>query len=172
MDDTPIGPIGPVDPAAEPGRAGTERDTSVTFLDYFRSVLIRKAVGLDPTQLSATIGSSTLTIGGLAKHVAFVDSPAELLAQFRTSATRSDAALAAIDDLDALAAKQSHDEPTNLRWILVHMIEEYARHCGQADLIRESIDGEAGDRIVAEFSRRPDGVRSLCRGRPGNPTDM
>ena len=34
---------------------------------------------------------------------------------------------------------------TTLRWILVHLIEEYARHCGHADLLRESIDGTTGD---------------------------
>ena len=33
----------------------------------------------------------------------------------------------------------------NLRWIVVHMIEEYARHNGHADLIRESIDGQVGE---------------------------
>lgn len=33
----------------------------------------------------------------------------------------------------------------SLRWILVHLIEEYARHCGQADLIRQAIDGATGD---------------------------
>ena len=33
----------------------------------------------------------------------------------------------------------------NMRWILVHMIEEYARHCGHADLLRERIDGVVGD---------------------------
>jgi hypothetical protein len=33
----------------------------------------------------------------------------------------------------------------SLRWILVHMIEEYARHCGHADLLRQAIDGETGD---------------------------
>jgi len=32
-----------------------------------------------------------------------------------------------------------------LRWILVHMIEEYARHCGHADLLREAVDGATGD---------------------------
>jgi uncharacterized damage-inducible protein DinB len=35
--------------------------------------------------------------------------------------------------------------PISLRWILVHMIEEYARHCGHADFLRERIDGETGD---------------------------
>lgn len=32
----------------------------------------------------------------------------------------------------------------NLRWIYVHMIEEYARHNGHADLLREALDGETG----------------------------
>jgi hypothetical protein len=36
-------------------------------------------------------------------------------------------------------------EPVSLRWILVHMIEEYARHNGHADLLREAIDGETGE---------------------------
>jgi uncharacterized damage-inducible protein DinB len=35
--------------------------------------------------------------------------------------------------------------PISLRWILVHMIEEYARHCGHADLLRERLDGTVGD---------------------------
>ena len=36
-------------------------------------------------------------------------------------------------------------EPPSLRWILVHMIEEYARHNGHADLLRESVDGLTGE---------------------------
>jgi uncharacterized damage-inducible protein DinB len=35
-------------------------------------------------------------------------------------------------------------EPVDLRWIYLHMIEEYARHCGHADLLRELIDGVTG----------------------------
>jgi uncharacterized damage-inducible protein DinB len=35
--------------------------------------------------------------------------------------------------------------PVSLRWVLVHLIEEYARHNGHADLLRESIDGQTGD---------------------------
>ena len=37
-------------------------------------------------------------------------------------------------------------EPFTLRWILAHMVQEYARHNGHADLIRQSIDGQVGDR--------------------------
>ena len=37
-----------------------------------------------------------------------------------------------------------HGKPCSLRWIYVHMIEEYARHNGHADLIRELVDGSVG----------------------------
>lgn len=42
-------------------------------------------------------------------------------------------------------AAASTDEPFSLRWIYTHMIEEYARHNGHADLIRERIDGFTGE---------------------------
>lgn len=49
--------------------------------------------------------------------------------------------------LDALSVKESRhgDGAFSLRWILLHMIEEYARHNGHADLLRESIDGQVGE---------------------------
>ena len=46
---------------------------------------------------------------------------------------------------DVVAAKSREGRPVNLRWILVHLVEEYARHCGHADLIRQAIDGSVGD---------------------------
>ena len=44
-------------------------------------------------------------------------------------------------DVQAVAA----DGPISLRWIMIHMIEEYARHNGHADLLREQIDGSVGE---------------------------
>jgi uncharacterized damage-inducible protein DinB len=52
-------------------------------------------------------------------------------------------AAAAEHDLDDTGVR--HGKPCSLRWIYVHMIEEYARHNGHADLIREMIDGRVGD---------------------------
>ena len=51
---------------------------------------------------------------------------------------------------DQAALSEMHDDrdlpqPVSLRWVLVHMIEEYARHNGHADLLRESIDGQTGE---------------------------
>lgn len=47
-------------------------------------------------------------------------------------------------DLDGPVAGLRHGEPLNLRWILTHLIEEYARHLGHADLLREALDGRTG----------------------------
>ena len=47
--------------------------------------------------------------------------------------------------MDQLVAKPARGESMSLRWIMVHMIEEYARHNGHADLLRELIDGAVGE---------------------------
>jgi len=73
------------------------------------------------------------------------DSPEQLLTQFETSVARSDSALTLVTDLDQLAAVPPRRGATSLRWILIHMVEEYARHLGHVDLIRESIDGSVDD---------------------------
>ena len=49
-----------------------------------------------------------------------------------------------LDRTDFDTVVDVHGEPTEVRDIIVHMVEEYARHCGHADLIRECIDGRAG----------------------------
>ena len=51
---------------------------------------------------------------------------------------------ATFDDVADLA-RGTTGRPRNLRWVLVHMIEEYARHNGHADLLREAIDGATGE---------------------------
>lgn len=53
--------------------------------------------------------------------------------------------IVAAADLDATFIHPRDGRTLSLRWILVHMIEEYARHCGHADLLRETIDGATGD---------------------------
>lgn len=68
----------------------------------------------------------------------------ELVLGYREQCAASDEVIAA-HDLGALSLRPSRDgQPPNLRWIIVHMIEETARHAGHLDLIRELIDGETG----------------------------
>ena len=160
--------------------AADEPETLHAFLDYFRTVLDRKTSGLDADALAATLGPSSMTLGGLLAHLAFVedwwfgyvlhgrrqaepwagmDWKADPDADWRHADGRSPAALrelwlASVEKSredsrglapEHLAARERHGSAPSLRWILVHMIEEYARHLGHADLLRESIDGSTGD---------------------------
>ncbi len=63
---------------------------------------------------------------------------------FARQCARSRGVVDAATSLDALSASAERPE-RDLRWVMVHMIEEYARHNGHADLLRECIDGVVGD---------------------------
>jgi uncharacterized damage-inducible protein DinB len=79
-------------------------------------------------------------------HHTPADTLAAALSAWHTEVAHARANVATAASLDTIAARR--DGPRgelSLRWILVHMIEEYARHCGHADLIREAIDGRVGD---------------------------
>ena len=62
---------------------------------------------------------------------------------WRAQVAAADQWLDQVSDLDAMAVTP-HGEQASVRDILIHMIEEYARHCGHADLMRECIDGRTG----------------------------
>src|SRR5699024_12422995 len=71
---------------------------------------------------------------------------AQNFALWQQAVARSRDTLTRADDLDALASRGWPDgQRPSLRWIVVHMIEEYARHNGHADLIREAIAGSTGE---------------------------
>lgn len=73
------------------------------------------------------------------------DEPDYLRELYRTSAARTDAIVAA-HELDEQSVATLRDGRTfSLRWALLHLIEETARHAGHADLIREGIDGTTGE---------------------------
>ncbi len=65
--------------------------------------------------------------------------------RFTREVARSDEILAGIADLDQTFRHERTGELMSVRWLLVHMIEEYARHNGHADLLREAIDGVTGE---------------------------
>jgi uncharacterized damage-inducible protein DinB len=167
--------------------SGNEVEVLVGFLDHHRDTLRLKAEGLDAGQLAQRLEPSTMTLGGLLKHMAYVedwwfnqvfagnpapepwasvdwdadndwdwhsavdDSPEDVRALLDATIATSDgivqAALAGPDGLDAVSVLESHKRPGqkfNLRWVVAHLFEEYARHNGHADLLRESIDGQVG----------------------------
>ncbi|GAB3246729.1 DinB family protein [Kineosporia babensis] len=169
----------------EPPFAGSEAETLLGFLEYQRATFAWKVEGLDAAGLATVLPPSAMTLGGMIKHLAYVediwlhirqlgadrpapwdtvdwgadpdwewhsaaqDTPEELLALWHASLERSRAATATVmaeAGLGALAKFSFADGNTpNLRWILTHLLEEYARHNGHADLIRESIDGSVGE---------------------------
>ena len=79
-------------------------------------------------------------------NTAVDDAPEDLVRLYADACARSRAAIAEVGDLDRVAAKPSRrGDPFTLRWIMLHMIEETARHNGHADLLRENIDGVTGE---------------------------
>ncbi|WP_030239091.1 DinB family protein [Streptomyces sp. NRRL S-350] len=72
---------------------------------------------------------------------------ADVAADFATWRAEIAAARRAADGLplDTVGKRLRHGREVTLRWILAHMVEEYARHNGHADLLRESVDGETGE---------------------------
>ncbi|MFD0558181.1 DinB family protein [Stackebrandtia endophytica] len=168
----------------EPPLAAAELATLLGFLEFQRATFRWKTDGLDAAGLNVSVAASTMTLGGLLKHLSFVedywfsvrlfdrrphppwdspeaddpewewhsaaDDPPELLRQqWRETVERSRARVTEAmsgDGLDMVTIRpRSNGESSSLRWILVHMIEEYARHNGHADFIREQIDGQTGE---------------------------
>jgi len=178
-------------PPWEPPIAGTETEHLVAALDRLRTTFRWKADGLDSEGLQARIGASSLTLGGLLKHLALVedhyfvgklageplgapwdagdwegdpdweftsaadDTPAELYALWDAAVAR------ARERLDAALANGGLDQPVDLTWsdgrkpslrrVLCDLLEEYGRHTGQADMLREAVDGRVGEDPPADW---------------------
>ncbi len=157
-----------------PPLVGDERTVLDGWLDFHRATLLWKCEGLTFDQLKQTpVASSSLTLLGLVRHLTevergwFLSFLGEPVDDLYSSADNPDGdfdvahADAAADlarfgaEVDAISEKLAGhgldevevDEGTSysLRWILTHMIEEYARHNGHADLLREAIDGATGE---------------------------
>jgi uncharacterized damage-inducible protein DinB len=155
--------------------AGDERTILCAQLDDKRTILLRKVAGLPEGSLRSTTASSLSLLGLLkhaayverwwfrhvfaGEDVAFPWTDEDPDADLRPEPDESAEAIAALyrdeldhsrrivaaASLDDVARRPRGDEPTTLRGILVHMIQETSRHLGHADVIRESIDGATGD---------------------------
>lgn len=168
----------------EPPVAGTEAAQVLGALDRLRWTFRWKADGLDADGLGQRIGTSTLTLGRLLKHLAVVedhtfrvklagdpmpddwadngwgddddweltsadaDDPATLYALWDRAVERSRARTAAVLEVGGMD-QPVHVGPeggrASLRRLLLDTIEEYGRHTGHADLLREAVDGRAGE---------------------------
>jgi uncharacterized damage-inducible protein DinB len=165
--------------------AADETTTVVGFLEYQRATFAWKCAGLDADGLNAAVYPSPMTLGGMLKHLAYVeddwfsrwlygharsapwdtvdwaadsdwdwhsaaqDTPEQLRELWQDAVARSRSLVTEALATGGLDQPSRHSWPDgrspSLRWILLHMIEEYARHNGHADLIRESVDGLTGE---------------------------
>jgi hypothetical protein len=186
----------------EPPFAGTDVEHVVGMLERMRWTFRWKTDELDAAGLRTTIGASSLTLGGLLKHLAanedylFTvklrgepmgspwdvngwdddddwefnsaadDSPEALYALWDGAVERSRARLAAAladGGLDQPAHVTSPTgEHASLRRLVCDLVEEYGRHTGHADLIREAVDGRVGEDPPAGW--RPRGARTAQVG--------
>ncbi|MFJ8044022.1 DinB family protein [Kitasatospora sp. NPDC096147] len=156
----------------DPPGAGSERAALTGWLDWHRATLLRKLAGLGDEQLRKVVLPSGLSLLGIVKHLTEVeqgwfaieyagsdepylygggetfelteaDSTESVVTHYLAACERSRQITAATPDLGR-AVPNEELGTVDLRWVLVHMVEETARHNGHADAIRELLDGSTG----------------------------
>jgi hypothetical protein len=152
-----------------PRLVGAERETVLALWQFQRESLVRKVEGVDEQDARRSPAESGTTLLWLMKHMSTAemlwiahrfagsdisvvpddavgdgDTVAAAIAGYRATWTRVDRLVAAAPNLDAVCAQVGAEAPVNLRWVLMHLLEETARHAGHADILRELIDGSAG----------------------------
>jgi uncharacterized damage-inducible protein DinB len=153
-------------------RTGDEKTMLSAFLDRYRETMIWKLQGLSKEQASRRLVPSETTLLGVVKHLAYVErgwfqgdfAGDEITFPWAEGAPESDFVINPSDTIESIIALYqgeiarsreiiersslddlSHEaDPHTLRWILIHMIEETARHAGHADILRELTDGAVG----------------------------
>ena len=151
-----------------------ERESLLEFLQRQRDLVAWKLQDAEDETLRAVTTGSGLTAHGVVRHLTNVerswfrwvlaDQPdltfdytdedqdldfkppadllmAQLLADYAAEQKRCDEVILAADSLDDMGVNRQR----TLRWILLHMIEETARHLGHLDILREQADGSTGD---------------------------
>lgn len=151
-----------------PGPTSNERELFLAYLGLLRDAIVRKVDGLDDEQARWRPDGKLIALAGIINHLAhvewrwtegaflggevsrseeeFVVAPsrplADVLAAYQDRAARTDEIVRAAD-LDDLCRGPRYREHC-LRWVLLHLIEETARHAGHADATRELLDGVTG----------------------------
>lgn len=137
-------------------------------LDGLRAGVLKKLAGLSGEDARRTTVDSGTNLAGLVQHLTFVESMwfegtvaggkaargdrsmrvdssvslQTLRAEYRAACAASNEIIAAVGDADVPVTRDG--KARNLRWALLSVIGETARHAGHADIIREQIDGQTG----------------------------
>ncbi|TQS43544.1 DinB family protein [Cryptosporangium phraense] len=150
---------------------GDERTTLLTFLTYLRQSIIHKVEDLTEEEARRPVVPSGWSLAGLLKHLTVSErywfrhvwagepgigwdrhswdvaagvSVDQLIDDYRESWKESDRLVETAPNFDVPCAEEHRNHRMSLRWVIVHMIEETARHAGHADVTRELIDGSTG----------------------------
>jgi Protein of unknown function (DUF664) len=146
---------------------GSEVEVLQRMLDYYRATLLWKCEGLDEEQLrQRSVTPSELSLFELLRHLTDAErywfqvclaardlprgfepgtGPVEDVLAHYLEACAESRQIATAYPLDQVTFSAVYGQPVSHRFVLVHMIGEYARHCGHADLLRESTDGATGE---------------------------
>ena len=150
-----------------PSGTPDERELFLSWLRYLRGAVVRKAAGLGDEDARWTPDGALLSLLGIVNHLTHVEwrwieggmrgqevsrseeefrpgpelTVAAALAAYRERAAATNAAVRALP----LTAPCRWGEQTDLRWVLLHLINETARHAGHADATRELLDGTTGE---------------------------
>lgn len=151
-----------------PRLEGGERETLQALLQYQRNSLVRKVKGLSEQAARKRLVGSGTNLLWLTKHMSRAESLWVLrrfagldldlpdddvhphdtvqaaIATYQETWQRTDAVVAASPSLNETCREVGDESPVNLRWVLMHLLEETARHAGHADVLRELIDGQTG----------------------------
>jgi uncharacterized damage-inducible protein DinB len=152
-----------------PRLAGGEAETLRALLQYQRESLVRKVADLDDASARRSPVGSGTSLLWLVKHMARAEvtwvlhrfagqdvavpddrvTPADTLAaatdRYRETWRQADAVAFGGTSLDEPCRRPDDPAtPVTLRWVLMHLLEETARHAGHADILRELIDGSTG----------------------------
>ena len=152
-----------------PAPASSERELLLNWLGYLRGAVLRKLDGVTDEQARWRPDGKLIPLLGIVNHLTHVEwrwidggfggettsrseeefrPGPELTVQsavsaYRSRAERTDAAVRALPSL-TVPTQGPRGEGTDLRWVLLHLINETARHAGHADSVRELLDGTTG----------------------------
>jgi hypothetical protein len=146
---------------------GSETEVLRRMLDHYRATLLWKCEGLDDDELRhRSVFPSELTLFELLRHLTGAEiywfqhcvdarsfppdfgndaAPVEDVLERYLAACDESRLITAAHSLEHVVLSEVYGQAVSHRFILAHMIGEYARHCGHADLLRESIDGATGE---------------------------
>lgn len=151
-----------------PTGSGNERELLLSWLGYLRGAVLRKLSGISDEQARWRPEGALITLLGVVNHLTHVErrwidggilgrsternegefTPGtELTVSVATTAyqQRADATDAVIRAASSLTVPCSMELGTDLRWVVLHLINETARHAGHADAVRELLDGTTGE---------------------------